>query len=219
MGLRQADLKDMVYKVFEVDSFKSKMGEDKDIVTLSFSVKEREAAKDLEKFIERGYDFVLDADATAGEQADGTYKVFVEIERNRHVPEQIMELVDGVGKLSGLTEFKYRYHKNFKSIPVSVDTLSEQIPLDPNDYDTAIQESRTSNYKDFFNRSYVDEVSMVNETITIKKAFADPVQFKFVDFGETQSTIESINESFNPKLILLLPSAKIFQFNKIESII
>jgi hypothetical protein len=198
MGLRQQDLKDMVYQVFEIDSFKSKMGEDKDIVTLSFSVKEREAAKDLENFIETGYEFVLDADATAGEQTDGTYKVFVEMERNRHVPTQIFELIDGISKLTGLEDFKYRYHKNFKSIPLTAESLETQVPLDPDTYDTTIQESKLNNYKEFFNRSYVDDITMVNETITIKKTYADPVQFRFIDFGPTVETLESIAESFNP---------------------
>ena len=41
MGLRLGDLKDNVDHIFEIDSFKSKMGTDADIVTLSFSVKEK----------------------------------------------------------------------------------------------------------------------------------------------------------------------------------
>ena len=76
MGLRQGDLNDMVYRIMEIDSFASKMGEDKDIVTLSFSVKEKAAAEDLMNFIEKGYEFVLDADVTPGEQSDGTYKLW-----------------------------------------------------------------------------------------------------------------------------------------------
>ena len=63
MGLRLGDLKDNVDHIFEIDSFKSKMGTDADIVTLSFSVKEKHAADDLMNFIEKGYPFVLDADA------------------------------------------------------------------------------------------------------------------------------------------------------------
>ena len=66
-----------------------------------------EPAKDLENFIEKGYPFVLDADVTSGEQSDGTYKVFVEIERNKDVPEcKYIELADGVKKLSGLDDLK-----------------------------------------------------------------------------------------------------------------
>ena len=69
MGLREKDLRDMIYRILEIDSFSSKMGDDKDIVTLSFSVKEQTAAEDLMNFVEKGYEFVLDADATSGEQA------------------------------------------------------------------------------------------------------------------------------------------------------
>ena len=197
MGLRQNDLKDMIYRVFEVDSFKSKMGDDKDIVTLSFSVREMAAAKDLEKFIETGYDFVLDADSTAGEQTDGTYKVFVEMERSKHTPANIMEIVDGVQKLSGMESLKYRYYKNFKSTDVSEDSLAETIPLDSDSYDGIVQEARSQNYKEFFNRSYVEDISMLDESIIIQKMYADPLAFKFIDFGPVEETINNINESFN----------------------
>ena len=39
----------------------------------------------IPKFVESGYDFVLDADKTSGEQADGKFRVFVELERNNKV--------------------------------------------------------------------------------------------------------------------------------------
>ena len=58
------------------------MGSDEDIVVVSFSVMEEQASKDLVDFIEKGYNFVLDADATPGEIDQGVYKVFVEMERN-----------------------------------------------------------------------------------------------------------------------------------------
>ena len=47
MGLRQNDLEFTVDNIFEIDSFKSKMGDDKDIVTLSFSVKGEQPKKIL----------------------------------------------------------------------------------------------------------------------------------------------------------------------------
>ena len=79
MGLRQNDLEFTVDNIFEIDSFKSKMGDDKDIVTLSFSVKGEQPAKDLVNFIETGYTYVLDADKTSGEQADGKYLSLIHI--------------------------------------------------------------------------------------------------------------------------------------------
>jgi hypothetical protein len=61
MGLQTNDLQDLVYDIFEIDSFKSKMGEDKNIVVVSFATKTKESANDLMNFVEKGYPFVLDA--------------------------------------------------------------------------------------------------------------------------------------------------------------
>ena len=65
MTLQQYDLRDLVDNILEIDGYKSKMGADKDIVTVAFATKTKESADDLASFIERGYTFVLDADATA----------------------------------------------------------------------------------------------------------------------------------------------------------
>ena len=66
-SLRANDLRDLVRDIFEVDSYKSKMGEDKDVSVLSFEVDVKEAAEDLVNFIEKGFEFVLDADVSPGE--------------------------------------------------------------------------------------------------------------------------------------------------------
>ena len=111
MGLRAGDLKNLLDNVFEVDNYKSKMGDDEDIVVVSFSVQEQNAAKDLVEFIEKSYDFVLDADSTVSEVDEGRYKVFVELERDRSVQEHIMEMLYGITQLSEVEGFKFRYHK------------------------------------------------------------------------------------------------------------
>lgn len=198
MTLRKGDLRDLVYRVFEIDSYASKMGADKDIVTLSFSVKNKDVAEDLVGFLEKGYNFILDADNTSGEQADGTYKVFVELERNKEVSQNIMEIASGLEQLAALDDLKFRYYKSFKSKPLSQETLDETVPNDPDYYETAITESQIENYKNFFNRSYVESVDMLNDFLIVNKKYADPLAFKFIDFGPTQETLDSINESFNP---------------------
>lgn len=198
MSLRNNDLRDLVDKIIEIDAYKSKMGSDQDIITLAFSTKTKESADDLVGFIERGYNFVLDADATSGEQSDGTYKVFVEIERDKHAPEQIVELSGGVRNLIGIDDIKFRYYKNFRSKPLTQEALEEMLPTSSDDYDVKVNESNLENYKNFFNRSFVEDVHMEDDTLIIKKAYADPIAFKVVDFGPTQETLDSITESFNP---------------------
>jgi len=197
MGLRQGDLIDMVDTVFEVDSYQSKMGDDSDIVVVSFSVKEDQAAKDLVDFIEKGYAFVLDADSSSGEIDEGKYKVFVEMERNRTVNDNIVDLLSGVGKLANVENFRFRYHKSFKSRNADLGNLQETVPIDPQSYEVTMQESRIDHYKDFFSKSFVDKIEMFEDDLIIKKVYADPIVLKVKDFGETLAINESIDEKIN----------------------
>jgi hypothetical protein len=177
----------LVDNIFEIDSYASKMGSDKDIVVLSFTVEQQAAADDLVNFVERGYEFVLDADATPGELSDGKYKVFVEMERSRHVPEQIIELLDGVGKLSEVDNFKFRYYKSFQSQDVSEVALKETIPVSKEDYDIAIQENKLNNFTNFFGRSYLENINVDDNDITFQKKYAEPLRMRIKDFGITES--------------------------------
>lgn len=197
MGLRAGDLENFIEDIFEIDSYQSKMGDDRNIITLSFTCKDKQPAEDLANFLEKGYGFILDADVTAGEQADGNYKVFVELERDRSAPDNINEILDGVGKISNLESFRFRYYKNFKSQPATLEQIKQDVPVDPDNYGQIANESNLSNFKNFFNKSFVESIDMHDEILTIKKKYADPVAFKFVDFGPTQLTLDSINESFN----------------------
>ena len=197
MGLRAEDLKDLVGSIFEIDSYASKMGDDKNIVTLSFSLNDKAAADDLSNFLEKGYEFILDSDVTAGEQSDGSYKVFVELERNSGVADQIFEIVDGVQKLSGRDEFKFRYYKGWRSHPASIENLQELVPNDPDKYGITMQENSLNNYKEFFNRSYIDDIVLEENRLTIKKKYADPLVFEFIDFGNVLDILKTIPGKFD----------------------
>ena len=192
MALHTNDLEYLISNIFEVDSYASKMGEDKDVVVLSFTVEDKGPADDLVNFIERGYDFVLDADATPGELKDGKYKVFVEMERNKHVPEHIMEIVDGVGKLTGIDNFKFRYYKSFTSVPVDEQTLAETIPTSKQDYEVTIKENSLNNFSNFFNRSFIEAINVDDEDIVFQKMYSDPLRMRIKGFGTTKAVYESL---------------------------
>lgn len=198
MSLQQGDLKNLVDDVFEVDSFKSKMGDDKNIVTLSFSIKDKQPAEDLSNFLEKGYGFILDADVTAGEQSDGTYKVFVELQRERGVHKNIEEILDGVKNLTNIDKFRFRYYKDFRSKDATLEQLKNNIPDNPDNYGIVATEANMNNFKNFFNRSYVESIDIdSNDIIKIQKKYADPLSFKFVDFGDKEEILDNINENLN----------------------
>jgi hypothetical protein len=191
-SLKAADLRGFVKSVIEVDSFKSKIGDDQDIVTISFTVDHEDPAKDLENFIEMGYDFVLDADVSPGELDDGTYKVYVELERNRHIAEQIREILDGVEKITAIENFKFRYFKNFKSQEATEENLASAIPMDKDAYDATTERSKLDNFQEFFVKSYADEIQLLDESITFKKMYGDKIKFDIITSGTRQEVYNKI---------------------------
>lgn len=198
MSLNSGDLVNMVDKIFEIDSYKSKMGNDEDIVVLSFTVSEEAPAKDLVNFIEKGYSFVLDAATSGGELDDGIYKVFVEIERDKYIAEQILELMDGIQKLTDNNNYRFRYYRSFKSVPLNLENLQKEIPKTTEEYNNVVTESNMNNFKNFFNKSYLESVDLnTKDELILKKIYADPVGFKIKDFGTSSHIDESILEKIN----------------------
>jgi hypothetical protein len=191
-SLRPNDLRHFIKKVFEIDSFKSKIGNDSDVIVLSFTVDGEDPAKDLENFIEMGYDFVIDADVSTGESDDGTYKVFVELERTRYSPEQIRELLDGVQKLANLETMRFRYFKSFKSQEATLENLEATVPLDKQSYEEATDRNSMNNFSNFFSNSYADELNVVDESISFKRPFSGRVAFNILDSGNRKELYESI---------------------------
>jgi hypothetical protein len=190
--LRAKDLKNLVKKVFEIDSYKSKIGDDEDVVVVSFTVDYEDPAKDLENFIEMGYDFVLDADCSPGETDDGNYKVFVELERGRHVAKQIKEMLDGIERLTGMPDMRFRYFKSFKSQDATEDNLAAAIPTDKNAYKVAAERNKLDNFSEFFKNSYAEEIKLLDESITFQRVFSGPVTFEIVNSGKKSDIYNSI---------------------------
>lgn len=197
MTLRAGDLEHLVYRIFEIDAYKSKMGDDSEVITVSFDVRTREAAEDLRDFMEKGFAFVLDADRTSGEQSDGMYKVFVEIERNRESVKNIIDLVDGLERLASLRNARFRYYKNWHSHICNTENLEKYLPTNASDYKKIVNENNMNNYKNFFNKSFVENINMKDDVIQISKKYAEPLNFKFLDFGERERIFSNITENLN----------------------
>jgi hypothetical protein len=191
-SLHAKDLKDLVKKVFEIDSYKSKVGDDQDVCVLTFTVDQADPAKDLENFFEMGYSFILDSDCTAGETDDGKYIVFVEIERSRHLAKQIFEIIEGVKKVTGLEDMRFRYFKNFKSESATLENLEAAVPKDKNAYKTATEETPLNNFSNFFSKSYTDSLNVVDENIIFKRTFSGALIFEIINSGTKQQVYESV---------------------------
>lgn len=182
-GLRQKDLKGLVENTFLIDTYKSKMGEDRNVAVLSFRVKDRLPALDLMEFIERGYGFVLDADISSGEESDGKYSVFVEIERNRRLPENIKEIIEGVSRLTDIDNWRFRYHKEWQGKEFNLENIIESVPSSPEKYDSFLQETKVGTIKNFLDHSLYDDITIKENIITVHRPFDSNLSFELKNIG------------------------------------
>lgn len=196
-SLQAGDLRHLVDHIFEIDNYRSKMGTDKDVCVLSFTVETKSPAEDMVNFIEKGYKFVLDADTTPGELEDGKYKVFVELERNRDLAENICNILYGIKRLTDIDLFKFRYYKSFNSIDAVKEQLEEFVPLDPNTYEQRLQERKQKSAETFFAKTIPESLIQQGDILQIKKVYADPIKFKIINYGTKEEVISAVQDKIN----------------------
>lgn len=191
-GLKAGDLEGVISKKFSVDQFKSKMGEDKNIIVLAFTVEGQAAAKDLERFAETGYTEVLDADATPGTLEDGKHRVFIEMARVEQVDQHIKRFLQDLGKLANIDSFEFTYHKRTKPFEASAKNLADILPRTPIAYTQKINMLRLGEAKDFFDKFSMMEFKLDSNLFTVKKQNADTLKFELHAYGNTNMIMNEV---------------------------
>jgi len=138
MALDPQDLEGRIEDTIHFDEYKPKMGKDDVVIVATFKVFGKQPALDLENFIEMGYDWVIDAETSAGEISEGRYIVFVEAERRTSYPRNFMSLISDLKNLTDVEDWRMVYYerpdtKKNPVQPLSMDTLNS-IPLSPKKY-------------------------------------------------------------------------------------
>jgi hypothetical protein len=133
-GLGYKDMEGMMKPTVHIDEFSSKMGEDADVIVVSFFVRDKQAAKDLMNWFEKGYDFVLDADQSPGEIKPNRYLVYLEMRRRNAAPGQIDEILKDLNTLTEYEPDDWIMVYKKKKHEWSPETFAELVPLTPNEY-------------------------------------------------------------------------------------
>lgn len=220
-GLRSGDLENFVEEMFTVDQYRSKMGEDEDILVLGFKVKDKLPAIDLMEFIEKGYDFILDADMSAGEESDGKYQVFVEIERTDKLAEQMTELLGGVGQLCSCRDWKFKYQRSSSVMEYTAENFVANVPTTPQAYQAKILEYKNADVRGFFDQGSVDIELDESNMLTFHKPYSGSIQAKLVNIGDydtVKSTVPgklSIDESSQSQCLFLTKYLGKYDIDKI----
>jgi hypothetical protein len=134
-GLDYHDMKGQIDPKVSVDEYAAKMGEDSQIVTLTFILKNKEAAKDLVSWLEIGYDYILDASVSDGEVEPGKWLVFVEMKRRSNVPEKIVQILKDLETLTDRDVKDYVLKIDDEEYDANEDVLKQVIILNPREYE------------------------------------------------------------------------------------
>lgn len=214
----------MVDNLFTVDQYQSKMGDDKDTIVLRFRADGKEPAIDMMEFIEKGYAFVLDADTSSGEEKDGQYSVFVEIERTKKAPEEVKDLINGISQLCDCTNWRFRWYRDIKGYDFTPEAFAECVPLTPEEYNRSIEGSDTGEISEFFDQGALESIDIdKRKNITFKKPFADPLTAKLIAVGEYNMLKQvlrgplQLDESSRGQILVLNKYLGNYDINKIEN--
>lgn len=128
------DLTKMMVPSVTVDEYEARMGKNSDIVTLTFTIKSKQAGEDLCGWFERGYPYVLDAKVSDGEIAPHQYLVFVEMYRRRAVAERIIELLSDLKTLTNLDLNQWTVIVDDVELDPELEILKKKIISSPSEY-------------------------------------------------------------------------------------
>ena len=221
-GLRHSDLKDTIDSHFTVDQYESKMGDDKNIIVLRLRAVDKEPATDLMEFIERGFDFVLDSDISSGEEKDGKYSIFVELERNESAPRNIDNLIKSISQLCAINEWKFRWWKDTEGHPFTEEEFAKVVPLNPAEYESKVKKDDNTEVADFFDQGAIDSVGLSEGVITFTRPYASPLTAKFIAIGEYNELKNvlrgaiQLDESSRGQVLYLNKYLGNYDINKIE---
>ena len=133
-GMDYHDLKGQINPVVSIDEYSAKMGDDSDIVTITFITNSKLSAEDLVSWLELGYDFILDASVSEGELSQGKWLVFVEMKRRSNVPDKLLEILEDLETLTDKSVDSYRIKINDKLYSADKEKIKANMILTPADY-------------------------------------------------------------------------------------
>ncbi len=105
-GMWAGDLEDILQPLVSIDEYESKI--DDTAVAVGFFINDKDAADDLNRFIQRSAIPIIDSDVSPAPDQRGFYIVFAEMTNNDRFAENLTNLLDEIGQLSRITEWNMK---------------------------------------------------------------------------------------------------------------
>ncbi len=211
MGLQTGDLKDTILKKISIDEYEPKTGDSSDVLVLGFSLKESAHGQDLYNFLNSSIFEIRDVEVSPNPNPDNYYMVFVEMDRNEEVLENIRKIITDVENISGKLPWVGKTHLTDEFHPIFDEGISRFVITDPEKYMTKAEweeqqaealelensvETANQNILEFLKSSNLLNASINNNTLEVEDKFNE-AKLEVVGFGEAKDIMAEIgiNES------------------------
>ena len=148
-SLDYGDLHDLVKPYVTIDEYSSKIGDDDQIITMTFHVRGEQAGNDLVYWFERGYEWILDAELSVGEIRNGWYLVFVEMQRRYRSPQNILEVLSDLETLTGLKLSDWTVNIQDREVSATLENLRDTVKTSPRQYRNYIKMLKAKKEKQY----------------------------------------------------------------------
>jgi len=171
-GMRAGDLDDLILPLISVDEYESKIN--KSVVTIGFYVHDEDAAKDLNRFLQKSPVEILSSEVSPAPDQHGFFLVFIELMDNKRLPENLTSIFSEIEPLCNISQWKMRVRKNSGLIPFTEDNLTKAMQIARN--------RDKSKIKEFLSHSLISNVLIEGEKLFFHSFQGDKC-YEIVDFG------------------------------------
>lgn len=124
-GMRPGDLEDLVLPLLTIDEYESKL--DDDAIVMGFYVSDRDAADDLNRYIQKSPVQLLDTEVSPAPDQHGYYIVFLELLNDIRIVDNMKAILDEASPLTGIEEWQMRVRGNEEGVmPFSTKVLERR---------------------------------------------------------------------------------------------
>jgi len=193
-GMRPGDLEDLVLPMLTIDEYESKI--DNDAVVMGFYVSDKDAAGDLNRYIQKSPVQLLDTEVSPAPDQHGYYIVFVELLNDIRIVDNMKAILDEVSPLADIDEWQMRLRGNDEGVmPFSEKVLNHRMTelraenVDGDDGDTDGDADDTENQvMEFFRPSDLGDVVFEGSQLVLVGG-AGKLQGEIVAFGPAESLL------------------------------
>jgi len=134
-SIEKNDLSNHIDNIVSIDQYKSKLGDDKNIIVIAIKIKDKNPADDLSQFLETGLD-LLDVETSPGPDENGFYTLYLEVARDSKAADLIQRVLDDAQRVDNSVEsWLFTSYDNKTPVPWSIESFESSVQTDAYEYE------------------------------------------------------------------------------------